>query len=340
MVSQRWPRRDVCGILLFIKSPGLSSNEVAAARQTPLSGPQGRPYRQSGPARHGATADLFRRGHQALRLPAQRRQVLSGDHEARSGDDHRRRRRGGGQGTTGRGRGRGARRRGLPRHAGRADPGAAHALGAQAPGPAALRAGPSRDRDRAPATSDRDPCARPGPLSGRRARDHRALFQGDLSPHPGRGHRRGPRLRGACRGPGTNGGRGLRGARRHRPGRAHRARIHGSPRRSMPGSCRSIASCRGNPPSRCPGMRPITWRGVRRSWWRMRPGRVSSSSTTIGAGSWGSARCRTTAGSRHGVCSGRHERRVLACRSLLGILELSGCAITDFDASIPRHLYQ
>ena len=27
MVSQRWPRRDVCGILLFIKSPGLSSNE-------------------------------------------------------------------------------------------------------------------------------------------------------------------------------------------------------------------------------------------------------------------------------------------------------------------------
>lgn len=28
MVSQRWPRRDVSGILLFIKSPGLSSNEA------------------------------------------------------------------------------------------------------------------------------------------------------------------------------------------------------------------------------------------------------------------------------------------------------------------------
>lgn len=28
MVSQRWPRRDVSGILLFIKSPGLGSNEA------------------------------------------------------------------------------------------------------------------------------------------------------------------------------------------------------------------------------------------------------------------------------------------------------------------------
>ncbi|MDZ7810365.1 MAG: hypothetical protein U5L11_09680 [Arhodomonas sp.] len=67
----------------------MTSNQALQRVRRLLDAAQGRAYRQSGPPGHGPAAAVLRRGHQGQRLPAGRRQALSGDRAFRCGHGHR-----------------------------------------------------------------------------------------------------------------------------------------------------------------------------------------------------------------------------------------------------------